>query len=339
MAPRAGTQQQARFAVDFYPTSPVSWGWCPVTLTTIVSTAAAYGILDSWETSLAARNRSPKTIVSYRRCVTEFARFLASRGMPVELVHIRREHVEAFIAAELARVRPATASKKYRSLQQFFRWLVEEGELRESPMARMAPPHVPPTPIPVLRDAQVAALLRTSSGQTFDARRDEALIRVFVDTGARLGEVAGMRWSADPVRSDLDLKYRVVRVTGKGSREREIPISARTARALDRYIRLRQRHREAARPQLWLGQRGALSDSGIAQMLNRRSRLAGIGRIHPHQFRHTFAHDWRARGGDPTNLMRLAGWSSPTMLERYGASAADERARDEHRRLAPGDRF
>ena len=82
-----------------------------------------------------------------------------------------------------------------------------------------------------------------------------------------------------------------------------------------------------------------MTGSGVYQTVDERSRLAGIEHLHPHRFRHTFAHQWLDEGGQKVDLMHLAGWQSRLMLQKYGASAADERAREAHKRLGSGDRL
>ena len=142
---------------------------------------------------LRASNKAAATIHAYLDAVARLDAFLEARGMPRNVAAIRREHVEAFIEDQLARLKPASAANRYRSLQQFFRWLVDEGELRESPMARMRPPTVPDAPPPVLRDDELRKLLDATAGQGFEERRDRAVILLLIDTGIRLGEIAGLQ--------------------------------------------------------------------------------------------------------------------------------------------------
>jgi integrase/recombinase XerC len=128
---------------------------------------------------------------------------------------------------------------------------------------------------------------------------------------------------------------------GKGRRPRACPFGHKTALALDRYLRQRKRQRQAELPHLWLGVNGrpGMTDNGIGQLIRKRGADAGVPELHPHTFRHTFAHEWRMAGGDDDSLMRLVGWRSRQMLHRYGASAADARAREAHQRLMLGDRI
>jgi integrase len=161
------------------------------------------------------------------------------------------------------------------------------------------------------------------------------VIAVSAATGIRLPELAGIRYDPDDSRrSDLDLWRREITVHGKGGTTRTVKISHDAARALDRYLRVRVRHAQACRPQLWLGinNRGPLTASGIYQVIARRGRECGV-EVFPHRFRHHFSHTWLDRGGAEGDLMELNGWTSPQMLCRYGASARSARARRTYDRI------
>ena len=253
-------------------------------------------LLPSWRLHLEAANLSARTIRAYTDDGALFVSFLVRQGMPSAVRSIRREHVEAFIVAELERTAPSSAATRYRSLQQLFGWLDEEGEIEGSPMAKMRPPKIPEKPVPVLPDDDVRRLLADCSGKDFRDRRDLAIIRLFLDTGMRLEGMAGLRYSAgDPEASDVDLRSRVVRITAKGRRELVLPIGTKAARDIDRYIRMRAGHPRAADAWLWLGTKGRLTSSGVYQMIKDRGAAVGLPDLHPHQLRHTFSHDWLNR--------------------------------------------
>lgn len=305
----------------------------PVPLEAQADYSSVLGLVNSWELHLRSVNLSPKTIRSYLDAVRKLGHFLAETGMPTEVLSLTREHVESFIVSVLNRTSAVTAATYYRSLQQFFKWLVEEGEIEANPMARMKPPKAEEKLIPIIPDRDLQSLLTVCSGRDFESRRDTAIVRLFLATGARLAEIAEI------TLDHVDLPNGEIRVLGKGRKERTLWLGGqpKALKTIDRYLRARALHKDAAQPWLWLGPKGKLTHSGIAQMLRRRSHQAGIEPVHPHQFRHTYAHRFLAQGGNEGDLMHLAGWRSAQMLQRYARSAATERAKAAQSRIAPGE--
>lgn len=287
----------------------------------------------SWLRSVRAGNRAPKTVKLYGTAAGQLIDFLTAKHPTVPPSGLTREHMEDFLVAYSEGRSASTVSLAYRSLQQWFKWMVDEGELDADPTARMEAPMIPEKPVPIISDEDLRALLATCTGRSMVDRRDQALFRFFIDTGCRLAEVTGLGVA------DVDLTGQTAQVLGKGRRERTVPFGVRTADALDRYLRVRAADRLSDDPALWLGEKGKgpLGSSGIYQVIRRRAKQAGLAPIHPHQFRHTAAHKWMLNGGGESDLMQISGWKSRSMLTRYGASAASVRAVAAHHRLAIGD--
>jgi integrase/recombinase XerC len=129
--------------------------------------------------------------------------------VPVGPTRADEGDLTGFFAAMAKDWRPSTCSANYRALQQFFGWMVREEEINHSPMKRMRPPHVPETPVPVLTDDQLRALLATCEGKDFVPRRDTAIIRLFVDTGCRRAEIAGL------MKTDVSMEERNILLWAK----------------------------------------------------------------------------------------------------------------------------
>jgi len=286
-------------------------------------------LLDSWRVHLAAERKAPATIKSYADGVVGYLRWCEANDRPPV---IDRAGVNGFVAGLLAAgAEPATARSRQLGLRRFTAWLTVEGEQDTDPLLGLKAPKLDTKVVEPLTDVQLKALLKACTGGTdLRERRDEAIVRLMVETGARAGEVAQL----DLADVDVTGGTAIVR-RGKG---RVVPFGPQTARALDRYLRVRRTHRLSHTTQLWLGDRGkAFSYDALHKTLGYRAALAGIEGFHPHKLRHTAAHRWLAAGGSEGGLMAVAGWTRPDMLQRYTRAQASNRAADEARRLNLGD--
>jgi integrase len=286
---------------------------------------------------MTARNMARATIDRYLLAAHQLDVYLASVEITTDVGQLTRGDIEKFLAWGLEKGdEPTTVNGRYNALVQFFNFVAIEvqPEPYVSPMTGMKPPAFEPPKVAIIPDRILAGMLAGVEGgrerKTFEQIRDAAIIRLFMDTGARNDELTRLELG-DLLDGDM------VRLWGKskggGKVERHVPYSDRTGQALRRYLRAREHHPMAGSDRIWLGLRGPMTTSGVRQMIWKRSEKAGM-RVHPHQFRHTFAHRWkkdpRRKDGD---LKYLAGWRTDTMLHRYGKSADAERAQEAYREL------
>jgi site-specific recombinase XerD len=291
-------------------------------------------LLGSWLLRLRTENRSIQTQRLYLGTVADLSRFLAARGMPTDVASMTGEHLREYFLEQLERGLSAkTVHSRHGFLSVFFRWLVEEGELRENPMARIKPPKVDETLPPVVTDEQFAAMLRTCTGRGPNDRRDEAILRLLEATGMRRAECAAARLN------DVDLDEMTVTLMGKGRRVRRVPFTPETALAIDRYLRERKRKRYAPAAELFLARTGPMSPNAVGEVVYLRAKKAGLvdakgsELVSAHMFRHRFADRWKRDGGTEDALMALGGWRNRDIMARYGRANAASRAIDEYRRL------
>jgi integrase/recombinase XerD len=290
-------------------------------------------LLDSWCLDLQASHRAKNTVKQYRESVLAYLAWCAEHG---EQPTLGRDQVKRYQVAllELGRS-PSTVLARQAGVKRFSRYLARESEIDRDELAGLPQPQLETAVPAVLTDDQVRALLATCD-KSFYGRRDESLVRFLLETMTRAGEALSLEVA------DVSLKDGIALVRRSKTRKaRVVAFGPATARALDRYLRLRRSQPGHELPALWLGTRGRAMSYGAlyATMRRRALRADPPFRLHPHTFRSTGAVRFRSAGGSVSSLLSLAGWSSIGMAARYVAAAESEIAVTEARRLDLGLSF
>lgn len=258
------------------------------------------------------RNASPHTIRAYGDDIRQFTEHLRR-----EVGHEPRpEEVDPLLIrgylAHLHRagLRKTSTSRKLASLRTFFRYLCREGVLESNPARALASPRLEKR-VPVhLQEDQARALLDVP-GQTLAALRTRAILELLYGTGVRCAELVGLDLD------DVDLQERVVRVLGKGRKERVVPFGQPARSAIEAY--LVERSKVGTSPALLVNARGSrLTDRSVRAAVARRVRQVALDRrISPHKLRHSFATHLLSRGADLRAIQELLGHSSLSTTQRY----------------------
>ncbi len=295
--------------------------------------------LDGWidrflAYATAERGLSRNTTAAYARDLAQLTRWLGGRaGEPTDLTPaLLRE----FLAAERARgLAPRSAARVAATVRGFCRFLVLERTLTVSPAVELVMRRVP-NGLPLAPDRMdVQILLDVPPADTPRGRRDRALLELLYSAGLRVSEVVTLR------HTNLDLDASCVRVIGKGSRERIVPLGRHARARLDDYLALARpvlagSHRP--RPEIFLSGRGLpLTRQGVWKLLKRYLRDACLdSRVSPHSLRHAFATHLLDGGADLRAVQAMLGHADVATTQIY-THVAPRRLRDVHRRFHPRD--
>jgi len=270
--------------------------------------------------SLAAR-RSPRTVDAYRRDLESLAAFL---GRPVGGATV--DELERWVASMRAAGRASsTIARRVSAVRAYFHHLILIGLKTENPAASLQLPRRPVRLPRVLSPAEIERLVESANGTTPRALRDRALVELLYGAGLRVSEAVELQ------RGAVDVENRVVRVVGKGGKERLVPLGRPAAEAVRRYLALGRPHLDRRyRPELFLNVRGgALTRAGAFLVLRKLAGRAGLepARVHPHLLRHSFATHLLEGGADLRSVQEMLGHADLGTTERY-THVSDRRRRE-----------
>ena len=277
------------------------------------------------------RGLSPNTLAAYRADLTALARWLAERGIPI--LRTTRADLQDFIAFRVqAGARPRSTARQLSSFRRFFRYLVRESVVREDPTAQIAMPKIGRSLPKSLTEEEVESLLGAPSVGDPLGSRDRTMLEVLYATGLRVSELVNLR------NAQVNLNQGVIRILGKGNRERLIPLGEEAVHWIIEFSRapraeiLLERQTDYVFPT----RRGdRMTRQAFWHIIKRYARKAGIGKeLSPHTLRHAFATHLLNHGADLRVVQMLLGHSDLSTTQIY-THVARERMKELHSQHHP----
>ena len=256
----------------------------------------------------AERSVSPHTLKAYTQDLKEFDSFVDKKPKNIDNLDIR-----TFLASLYNRnLKKSTISRKLASIRSLFKYLHKEGYVRSNPAKLVSSPKVPKNLPKFLTIDEVFSLVDTPQGETFKPTRDKAILELLYSCGLRVSELTSLDIS------DLDIKETIIRVKGKGRKERIIPIGTKAMEAIRNYLPERISLKKKS-PGLFLNNRGGrLTQRSVRRILLHYSRMINLtGDLSPHTLRHTFATHLLHEGADLRSIQELLGHSSLSTTQKY----------------------
>ena len=264
-------------------------------------------------TLTAERDLSPNTVAGYRSDLAQFAEW-AGRGGTHSLDQVDKKVIRRYIAwLSQNRYARRSIARKASAIRSLFQWAVLHGLIDSSPTAGVAAPKLD-RPLPkVLKSSDASRFVELPPIDDPTGVRDRALLELLYGSGLRVGEACGL--DVD----DLDTRHGAVTVTGKGRKQRRVPLTEPSVGALDDYLDLRATLlRESSTPALFLNARGTrLSPRSVRAIVTRYATAEGMGRLSPHALRHSFATHLLDGGADLRAVQELLGHENLATTQIY----------------------
>jgi integrase/recombinase XerC len=256
----------------------------------------------------AEKDASPHTLRAYSKDLEEFLQFIDKKPADADNLDIR-----SFLAAlHYRKLKKSSISRKLATIRSFFKFLHREGVVKKNPAKLVASPKVPKSLPRFLTVDETFALMEAPKGDTFHAARDKAILELLYSSGLRVSELTALDVN------DLDMKESLVRVRGKGKKERIIPVGSKAIEALKNYLPERILIKKKSQASFLNNRGGRLTQRTVRRIVVKYGRIIALkGCLSPHTLRHTFATHLLHSGADLRSIQELLGHLSLSTTQKY----------------------